>query len=291
MRNDEPTLSDPQVSPQGDVYVETLQQLAKPFPAIKLVDWRDFNKLTGGFRKHEFSIFCGGTGTGKTTFLANVSAQLVKQNQKHFVMSVETGRHDWMRRVLSVFAERDLNTGDPIPTEELSRIHVQNAAHLERNCIQFSHYEDRTPVAQLKHDLAVMMRQGCDLAMIDNLNFFMEVTSAKDQVVEMDRVIHDLIIFVKKNPIHIIMVMHPNKSKGHARVESEFDIKGSSTAVQEAQNVFLWNRPKPEDIESGVRHRFDRELTLNKMRRRGIYVGTTLIMSSNGTSYSEKGFA
>jgi len=295
MRRDLPPYRphDPQVSNMREVFLETLEQLAKPFPSLLLNDWKHWNQLTGGFRKHEFSIFCGSTGSGKTTFLANVSAQLLKQGTRHFVMSVETGRHDWMRRVLSVLAGRDLNTGEAIDAEYLSKLTAKHLDLLSRDCIELSHYEDRTPVEQLKHDLRYMLDRGCGIAFIDNLNFFMEVTTAQNAVIEMDRVIHDLIIFVKQHPIHIVMVMHPKKGQGVAstRVESEFDVKGSSTAVQEAQNVFLWNRPRREDVDALKRKPTDRELILAKMRRRGLYVGSTLIFGSeDGTSYAEKGF-
>lgn len=273
-----------------EVYLETLEQLAKPFPSVKLPDWKSFNLMTGGFRMREFSILCGSTGSGKTTLLAGISTQLLKQSIKHFVLSVETGRHDYMRRILSVLAGRDLNTGDAVSADTLMRVHEQNRQLLESDTIEFSMYEDRIPVEQLMRDIEHMVAKGCKVAMIDNLNFFMEVTSAANSVVEMDRVIHELIIFCKKVDVHIVMVMHPKKNNtGGTRVLSEYDIKGSATAVQEAHNVFLWNRPDEENIKSGERHRFDRELTLAKMRRRGGYVGKTLVFSSNGTSYEEKG--
>lgn len=289
MSREKPPVHDPKFSNMRQVYKETLDQLAKPYPAVGLPEWGMFNRMTGGFRPHEFSILCGGTGSGKTTMLANMSAQLLKQGVRHFVASVETGRHDYMRRILSVLADRDLNTGDPIPTDLLAGIHVQNAKHLEADTIEFSHYEDRVSVEQLMHDIEFMQRRGCEIAMIDNLNFLMEVVRSADAVVEMDRVIHELIIFCKRVPIHIVMVMHQKKTQS-GRVESEFDIKGSSTAVQEAQNIFLWNRPKVEDIQQDPSRVYDRELTLNKMRRRGIYVGKTLIFSYSGTRYIEKGF-
>ena len=103
----------------------------------------------------------------------------------------------------------------------------------------------------------------------------------------MDRVIHELILFCKRVDVHIIMVMHPKKTEG-GRVVSEFDIKGSSTAVQEAHNIFLFNRARA--TKDGLVTPSDRELTLNKMRRRGSHVGKTLIFGSTGTRYEEKGY-
>lgn len=274
-----------------DVVNQAIVEIAKPYPAFPLEGWPLFTRLTGGFRMREFSILCGSTGAGKTTFLANMSAQLLKQGVKHFVMSVETGHTDFMKRVMSALAGEDLNTGDPVPPDHIARLLARHERELYADHIEFSLYEDRVPIKTLIADLEHMVvEKKCKIAMIDNLNFFMEVTRSSDQVVEMDRVVHELIIFCKKFDVHIVMVMHPKKTDGDARVESEFDIKGSSTAVQEAHNVFLFNRPKTEDVDKGVRAFDDRELTLRKMRRRGKYVRSTVVFKNVDTSYLEKGF-
>jgi twinkle protein len=287
-----PELRPPHALNMREVYLQALDELARPYPAIPLESWPTWTRMTGGFRMREYTIFCGPTGAGKTTFLANLSAQLVRQRVKHFVMSVETGHTDYMKRILSALSGKDVNTGDAMSVEFLAKLHTDNAHHLEEDWIEFSLYEDRLSVEQLMHDIEHMVRvRGCKVAIIDNLNFFMEVRSAGDQVVEMDRVTHALIIFCKKIDVHLIMVMHPKKTDG-GRVESEFDIKGSSTAVQEAHNVLLFNRPKHEDVESGSRDQFDREVTIKKMRRRGKYVGRTLIFETraDGAQYVEKGW-
>lgn len=275
-----------------EVYLEALRELAKPYPAIKLDDWPTFSTMTGGFRKREFTILCGATGSGKTTLLSNWSAMLLKQGVKHFVMSVETGHTDFMKRVISVLSGVDLNTGDPVPVETLQAIHEANAHHLEADTIEFSLYEDRIPVEQLKADILWMQKnRGCSIVFIDNLNFFMEVTRSADTIIEMDRVIHELIILCKQVDVHLVMVMHPKKNEKGSRLTSEFDIKGSSTAVQEAHNVLLFNRPDHALIESGDRSPQDREITIQKMRRRGVHTGKTIILSNQGTRYIEKGLA
>lgn len=269
-----------------DAYLQALEEMAKPHPSATTATWPQFNEMTGGFRAREFSIICGPTGCGKTTFLSNLSAQLLMANVRHFVMSVETGYTDFMKRIISVFAGDDLNTGYPISVDKLSRIHMQHAKHLESDAIEFSLYEDRVPIEQLKHDIVEMSKKGCKVVMIDNLNFFMEVTRSADTIVEMDRVVHELIILCKQIDVHILMVMHPKKTDG-GRIEHEFDIKGSSTAVQEAHNIFLFNKPRPEDIKSGFLLKSDRELKIQKMRRRGGNVGKTIVFSNIGTQYRE----
>jgi replicative DNA helicase len=289
MNKERVEVHEPQVLNMREVFIEAIKELGKPFPAIQIGSWEYFNRMTGGFRVREFSILCGSTGSGKTTWLANASAHLLQTKVKHFVMSVETGHTDFMKRVLSALAGEDLNTGEVVSAEKLANLSVKYLETIQSGAIEFSLYENRVPVEQLISDLRHMEKMGCKVAMIDNLNFFMEVTRAVDQVIEMDRVIHELIILCKQIDMHVIMVMHPKKTD-NGRVESEFDIKGSSTAVQEAHNVFLFNRPKQEDISANSRDPSQRELKLAKMRRRGNHVGKSILYSNNGTQYVEVGF-
>jgi replicative DNA helicase len=273
----------------GDTLMEAVANLLVPAPSVKLVQFPNFSTITGGFRPNEFTILCGATGTGKTTLLANWSDALISQEIPHFVASVETGRHDFVRRIISARIGKDWNTGDAIPLEEVRR--TLNPPELERiknSKLYLSLYENRFSIEQLIHDIEYMVEtHGVKVCFIDNLNFFMEVTSAQQSVVEMDRVIHEMIIFCKRCPVHVVMVMHPKKTMD-GRVESEFDIKGSSTSVQESQNVLLFNRPKQEFIDQGLADYGDRELTIAKMRRRGSAVGTRMILSGiDGVKYLE----
>lgn len=282
------TLETPKTLNMREVFLQAIDELARPYPSTILPKghWEIFNEVTGGFRPREFTILCGSTGSGKTTWLSNLSAQLLLAGEKHFVMSVETGHTDFMKRVLSVLAGEDLNTGKPVPLYELERITSENLGLLQSGVIEFSLYENRVSIEQLLWDLHCMYKVGCKIAMIDNLNFFMEVTRASDQVVEMDRVIHELIIFCKQVDMHVIMVMHPKKTI-NGRVESEFDIKGSSTAVQESHNVFLFNRPSQEAIRGQTKTPHQRELKIAKMRRRGQFVGRQIVYNCTGTKYVE----
>jgi hypothetical protein len=168
----------------------------------------------------------------------------------------------------------------------------QYAGVLSNNdAMYFALYDNRVPLKELLSQLDYMVNvKKVQVIMIDNLNFFMEVTRASDTIVEMDRVVHEVIMFCKRHNVHIFMVMHPRKTDDDARVKSEFDIKGSSTAVQEAQNVFLFNRPLLADIEAGTKSRTDRELKIAKMRRRGVAVGSTIVFENNNTQYREKRF-
>lgn len=283
-------LHDPKELPFREAYLQAVDEMARPYPSIILPWWKTFNQLTGGFRTREFSILCGPTGCGKTAWLATLSAQLLIAGVKHFVMSVETGHTDFVKRVMSTLSGDDLNTGDPVPIERIAKITAEFQRYISDDLLRLSIYDNRVHRSQLCHDLTEMAKRGCRIAMIDNMNFFMEVTRAADAIIEMDRVIHDLIVLCKQIDMHVIMVMHPRKTEG-GRVESEFDIKGSSTAVQEAHNVFLFNRPRVTDVQAGERTKGQRELKLAKMRRRGRHAGRSIVYDFTGFArYDENGF-
>jgi replicative DNA helicase len=278
----------PFAKPSHDLYGDACEDLLLPTPSVKFQTFTKINTMTGGLRPNEFTILCGATGTGKTTLCANLSRDLICQKIPHFVASVETGHTDFMKRVISAMVERDWNTGDPIPLDDLKQFHVQHGTHFQTETLQLSLYDNRISVKTLMADIAWMVKhKGIKVALIDNLNFFLDVRHAADQILEMDRVIHDLIMFCKRTPVHVIMVMHPRKAE---RIESENDIKGSSTANQEAHNILLFNRPHPDLIKAGTAIAEDRELMIAKMRRKGKYVRRRLILKAiNGVTYYEGG--
>jgi twinkle protein len=286
-------LIETKVENMRDVFLAMAEDRLKPPQSIKLPGWNFFNQVTGGFRPNEFTILCGSTGIGKTTFLANMSMQLMLADAKQLIMSVETGARDYMARIASVFAEKDINEFDLVEKQFFVDLITAHQKHIVGNTTFFSLYEDRVSVEQIMQDIEHAHKTyGVQIVFIDNLNYLLEVTSAQESIVEMDRVIHSLIVFCKRIPVHIVMVMHsrkPENGKGtdFGRVENEFQIKGSSTAVQEAQNVFLLNRPKKEDVENERRKFSDRELKIAKMRRRGKYVGCEIIFSNSNTRYTE----
>lgn len=225
--------------------------------------------------------------SGKTAFIASMSAQLVEQNERHFVMSIETGHLDFVRRVASVFAKVDLNDGDGLNQSKQDSLMNLAVPVLKNGALHLSEYDNRLSVEQLMHDLRYAREKlGCRVAFIDNLNFLLTVDKFTDVNQEMDRVTHELIIFCKRIDMHIVMIMHPKKNSNprDLRVESEFEIKGSSTAVQEAQNIFLFNRPKSDD---GAHSKFEREVIIAKMRRRGQFVHESVWFEYRDASYFE----
>lgn len=270
-----------------EVAGEAFAELLSPPKTVMIDAWPTFNRMTGGFQMKALSVFCGGTGQGKTDFMANISANLCLQEIPHYVASVETGDTDFFLRVLSKLSNRDLNTGEKFDLGTIREIDKIWGRHIRAKHFNLAIHNNRISIECLLRELEIAHKDlGCKLAILDNLSFFLEATSTQNSIMEMDRVIHELIMFCKRTPMHLILVCHPRKTEG--RVESEYDIKGSSTAVQEAHNVFLFNRPSQEQIENGVLSFGHRELKFAKLRKRGANAGKKLIFTWKDRTYDER---
>lgn len=136
-------------------------------------------------------------------------------------------------------------------------------------------------MADLLHANEVL---GCEIAIIDNLNFVMPALQGENPNSEMDKTIHDFISFTKRVPMHLMLLMHPNKANESGRVESERDVKGSSTVIQEASNLLLWNEVEQNSV---FYKKTRRELTFSKLRFNGKHNGSKIIFDYDNGIYSE----
>lgn len=267
------------------VFRKTAESLRNPIESIELPTWTIFNRLIGGgLRPHEFSILCGPTGAGKTSLLSNIAAELNAIDEPIFVASVEIGSEDFLKKMLSIVSGVSLEDIKPETCDEYKKSFSSSGT-------VFSTYDSRVSHLQLMCDIYHAHKtKGVRVALVDNLNFLMDVSDDKNQITQMDTAVHEFVVFCKKLPIHVIMVMHPRKT-ADGRVESEFDIKGSSTAVQEASNVFLFNRLKnKEEAPMGCTPQLCREIKLAKVRKNGRSVGFRILYET-GTRherYSER---
>jgi len=270
-----------------EVWIDTARTLKFPPRGVSLPSWGKFNRYLGGLREHEVTLLCAPTGAGKTQLLANISVQLLAQRCPHFAAPVETGDVDFLARVASVVSGQDMNSGDPVAEAKVNALTKTLSEEGFLDPLYLATYDNRVEIHEMINLLKYMHQEyRIKAALLDNLNFFLKVVSAQQERAEMDNAIHEFVMLVKKLPVHVILIVHPKKTDG-GRVESEFDIKGSATAVQEAANVLLFNRPKLEDVNAGRAYPTDREMVFRKIRKRGVHVGKPITFRFDGGRYEE----
>jgi archaellum biogenesis ATPase FlaH len=271
-----------------DQLFETVSYFGEDRPGEKIPGWDLLNKFLNGFPPNEFTILCGPTGTGKTTLLTSWGLALLAGSVPIYVASVEIGKNEFLKKMISGAIGKNFYDVKKEEKEKYTKAAI--AAVGSKNSV-LGNYDSRVGHLDLLADiLCAHEEKGTRIALLDNLNFMMEVKSSQDQLIAMDRTVHDFVIFCKKVPIHVVMVMHPRKTE-NGRVISEFDVKGSSTSVQEAANVLLFNRVEQDrDINAGkdTNHKTKeelwternrtRELKIAKSRFNGDTVGKTILL-------------
>jgi len=270
-----------------DLWSRAERALANPPRGIELPWWKMFSHYLGGMRPHEITLLCAPTGSGKTQMLGSISAQLCLQGIPHFVAPVETGDTDFLARVLSALEKKDLNDGEPVNPEYLKELRDKYSERVFKQCMYISSYDNRVEIHEMVTMLTHMnQNHGCKVALLDNLNFFLNVVSSQMEKAEMDSAIHEFVMLAKRIPMHIILVVHPRKTDG-GKIMSEFDAKGSSTAVQECANFIAFNRPNEKDLEKENKYITDRELIFFKIRKRGMYARKPIWFQYTNGRYQE----
>lgn len=258
-------------------------------PGFKLL-----SRATGGLRPNGFSIACGPTGAGKTTLLANFWMQFRGMGLPTFTAPVENGKEDFMEMLVSIAARKNRLTMSRRDWEDAKEM-VAPALFGDRKFV-FSNHESRLSHIDLLTDIYYAHRtRGVRVALCDNWQFMLDVKRGSDANFESERAFHECVVFTKHVPVHIIMVMHPRKTEDE-RVTSIFDIKGVSSSVQEAHNIWLFNKlksssdlPEKNIFANPPLPELCREITVGKARYNGRSAGSRIIYSLDPTCelYSE----
>lgn len=259
---------------------EALNRTLNPPKGIQVAGWTTFNRITGGLRDNEFTLIAGPTGAGKTLFIANLVARLVEQKVKVFVAPVETGEVDFVQRVLSVWCGFDCTYGDALTVQQREKLMDVTRKYMDlvTEYLVVSDYDGRIDIDEMIETLTMANDvHDARIAVMDNWNYMVRPSSAREQLFEMEQAFYKLVQYVKKSPMHIMLVMHPKKTED-GKLLNEFDLKGSSNAPQEAGNVLLFNKPTDSEIESMGLSPFDREFVFKKIRKRGRWVGEKFYM-------------
>jgi replicative DNA helicase len=272
-------------NPAGRLLAKLQRTLTTPPQAARLPDWPVLDACFGGLRSGELTCLSAPTGAGKTTLIAGIAYQLWKQNVPTFVAPVETGDVDFLARVLSVAEGRDFNDGEAHSPAAVDALIDKYRADLERAPLFIATYDSKVSTEDLRDMLNYQkQKHGVRVALLDNLNYFLDISNSSEQILEIDRAVRVFKDVAVSNDMHVLLICHPRKQDGKDdRILSENDLKGSGTIAQEAFNVILWNRPGADESPDETK----RVLLVRKMRKRGLNVNKRFVFDYRGGRYEE----
>ncbi|CAH1756131.1 14360_t:CDS:2 [Entrophospora sp. SA101] len=182
------------------------------------------NKTLKGHRPGEMTIFSGGTGTGKTTVLSQLSLDYCISGVSTLWGSFEIPNVRLAKKMLQQFSEKDLSQHP----EEFS----EWAAKFQQF---FGSTEIDTVIEAMNHaTFAYDVRH----IIIDNLQFMTsDLCRFNDRWEYHDRTISKFRSFATEKNVHITLVVHPRKdSRDLLDINSIF---GSAKVSQEADNIVI----------------------------------------------------
>ena len=200
------------------------------FPAL--------NEYLKGHRRGELTVFTGPTGSGKTTFLSELSLDLCLQGVKTLWGSFEIKNIRLLNTLIHQFAgfavEKHMNKFvkwseefESLPLYFMSYYGAQDLSEVLKT-IEYSVYA---------HDV--------EHVIIDNLQFMTSTLHASsatdDRFLVMDRAIAAFRRCASDLNINITVVVHPRKENDGGALQTA-SIYGSAKASQEADNVLILQR-------------------------------------------------
>lgn len=219
-----------------DVRDEVVREILN-YDEVKGIPFDAFPKLTeilGGFREGELTIFTGGTGTGKTTVLTQLTLGLALRGVRHAWGSFEIKNHKLVKSMFYKFAGKPLH-------------YDQHKREIDSAWEKFV----EIPVWLMKFfgstnlDKIIDAMDYCVYALdikhfvLDNLQF---MTSGQGKGFEkfdiQDNAIDRLRKFATDKRVHISIVIHPKKTTEGLEMDVS-NIGGTAKASQEADNVIV----------------------------------------------------
>ena len=202
--------------------------------------WTDLDSLFGGFRPNELTVLTGETGSGKTTWAANLGHRLSKKGHSVLIASFE------MRPVTILKKMLQMESGRPMSSHTLQSV-SPFFVQISSLPIFFLDRYGEIGLSQLKDAVFHSKRQlHTDFIILDHLHFFLRYSGDHERQA-IDQALRDIKAWAMELRIHIILIVHPTKIETENRPIRLNDLKGSSGLKQIPDNVLSIWRPRGED--------------------------------------------
>lgn len=275
----------------SDLRMDVLHEIMHPdkYVGIPVTSLPGFTNIIKGLRRGELTVLTGPTGSGKTTFLGQVSLDLVEQDVNVLWGSFEIKNTRLMHKLLQQFSREPLPTGDPSMAPKLEAL----ADRFEKLPFSFMKFHGGSDVDDILDamDYAVYVND-VEHIILDNMQFMVSLKdlgrgSTFDKFDVQDVAIEKFRKFATDRNVHVTLVVHPKKEAENTNL-SISSIYGSAKATQEADTVLILQNDGRRKFLEVKKNRFNGNLGLTPLhfdRQSGRYGETPIIdvkSSANG---------
>lgn len=238
-----------QIRPASD-FVDDVIDLFYPKPGKPVAPEPLWEKCKGkiAFRPSEVSLWAGVNGHGKSNLLSQVVLDLMKQNQKVLIISLEMTPAAQMQRMCRQ------SIADNTPRiDQIASYHAITDGRLW--------IYDRHGQIEWQKAIAVCRyaqeKLGITHFIIDSM---MKCVKGEDDYNGQKDFINEICSFAMARSVHVHIVHHVRKGEtSKETIPGKFDIKGSGGIADQVDNIFIvWrNKSAEAEIAKGDRGKYD----------------------------------
>ena len=219
------------------------------FSGFKSTCFNFYNKKVKGLRMGELTVLSGETGSGKTTFLTQLSLDFMQQGVSTLWGSFEI-KND---KIGSIFMIQNAKKNLRHASIEELKYHVEE---IEKLPLYLLNFHGSSSISDVTNSIEYSISQyGIQNIVLDNLQFMVGCQAKSMNKFDFqDEIIQTLRRIATEKNVHIMLVIHPKKTDEFLKISSIF---GSAKATQEADNVWMISNYKGLRILEIAKNRFD----------------------------------
>ena len=254
MLNDAKVLRHDFVLTFADLRSQVFSEILNPdkYTGVPVSSLPTFTSIIKGFRRGEVTVLTGPTGSGKTTFLGQVSLDMAEAGINTLWGSFEIKNTRLIHKLLRQFGRK------PLPATEESLCVLGD--QFETLPLYFMKFHGGSEVDDVLNamDYAVYVHD-VEHIILDNMQFMISRKSGNSTFDKFD--VQDVAVekfrkFATEKNVHITLVVHPRKEDEGARL-SISSFFGSAKATQEADTILILQNDGRRKYIEVKKNRFD----------------------------------
>eukprot|EP00934_Nitzschia_sp_Nitz4_P003292 Nitzschia sp. Nitz4//scaffold73_size107353//30756//34545//NITZ4_004311-RA/size107353-processed-gene-0.20-mRNA-1//-1//CDS//3329557449//3282//frame0 len=244
----------------SDLREDVLHELLKPdlYSGVPVPSLPKLTQLMKGFRRGELTVLTGPTGSGKTTFLGQVSLDMAEQGINVLWGSFEIKNTRLVHKLLKQYS-RDLLPD--ITSENAEQAYNALCDRFGTLPFHFMGFHGGSEVDEVLDamEYAVYVNDA-EHIILDNMQFMItrNVAGAStwDKFDTQDIAIEKFRKFATEHNVHLTLVVHPRKEDEAAKLNIS-SFYGSAKATQEADTVLILQNDGRRKYIEVKKNRFD----------------------------------